>query len=36
LCEKAMETAGFQIESTERKTMWVPVEIVLGRKGTSP
>jgi ubiquinone/menaquinone biosynthesis C-methylase UbiE len=33
---KAMETAGFQIESTERKTMWVPVEIVLGRKGTSP
>ncbi len=29
-----VETVGFQIESDERKTMWVPVEIVLGRKLT--
>lgn len=27
-----VEAAGFQIESAEQKTMWVPVEIVLGRK----
>lgn len=31
---QAVQAAGFQIESAERKTMWVPVEIVLGRKGT--
>ena len=29
---KAMEAAGFHIESAERKMMWVPVEIVLARK----
>ncbi len=34
--QRAVQAAGFQIESAERKTMWVPVEIVLGRKGTSP
>jgi demethylmenaquinone methyltransferase/2-methoxy-6-polyprenyl-1,4-benzoquinol methylase len=34
--QRAVQAAGFQIENAERKTMWVPVEIVLGRKGTSP
>jgi demethylmenaquinone methyltransferase/2-methoxy-6-polyprenyl-1,4-benzoquinol methylase len=34
--QRAVQAAGFKIESAERKTMWVPVEIVLGRKGTSP
>jgi ubiquinone/menaquinone biosynthesis C-methylase UbiE len=29
---QTIQAAGFQIESAERKTMWVPVEIVLGRK----
>ncbi len=29
---QALQAAGFQIELSERKTMWVPVEIVLGRK----
>lgn len=29
---RAIEAAGLQIESAERKTMWVPVEVVLGRK----
>jgi ubiquinone/menaquinone biosynthesis C-methylase UbiE len=29
---QAMESAGFQIASVEKKTMWVPVEIVLGVK----
>lgn len=29
---QAVQAAGFQIKSAERKTMWVPVEIVLGRK----
>jgi ubiquinone/menaquinone biosynthesis C-methylase UbiE len=32
LARNAIEAAGFRIESAERKTMWVPVEIVLGRK----
>lgn len=32
---EAIQAAGFQLESAERKNMWVPVEIVLGRKGTS-
>lgn len=31
---QAVQAAGFQIESAARKAMWVPVEIVLGRKGT--
>ena len=30
--QQAVKSAGFQIEGAERKTMWVPVEIVLGRK----
>ena len=32
LARHALEAAGFQIESVDRKSMWVPVEIVLGRK----
>jgi len=32
---KAIQEAGFQIESAERKTMWVPVEVVLGRKAAT-
>ena len=31
----AVRAAGFQIENAERRTMWVPVEIVLGRKALS-
>jgi ubiquinone/menaquinone biosynthesis C-methylase UbiE len=30
--QRSMEAAGFRIEKAERKTMWVPVEIVLGLK----
>lgn len=29
---KALEVAGFRIESAERRMMWVPVEVVLGVK----
>ena len=29
---QSLETAGFRIESTERKMMWVPVEVVLAVK----
>jgi demethylmenaquinone methyltransferase/2-methoxy-6-polyprenyl-1,4-benzoquinol methylase len=29
---RALEAAGFHIESTEIRTIWVPVEIVLGVK----
>jgi demethylmenaquinone methyltransferase/2-methoxy-6-polyprenyl-1,4-benzoquinol methylase len=29
---EVVEAAGFQIERAERRTMWVPVEIVMGRK----
>ena len=29
---QSLEAAGFRIESTERKMMWVPVEVVLGVK----
>jgi tRNA U34 5-methylaminomethyl-2-thiouridine-forming methyltransferase MnmC len=29
---KALEAAGFRIESAERQMMWVPVEIVLAFK----
>jgi demethylmenaquinone methyltransferase/2-methoxy-6-polyprenyl-1,4-benzoquinol methylase len=29
---RSMEEAGFRIESAEKKSMWVPVEIVLGIK----
>src|ERR1041384_3949836 len=29
---RTIEAAGFQIESAERETMWVPVEVVLGLK----
>jgi len=32
----AVQAAGFEIESADRETMWVPVEIVLGRKGAKP
>jgi demethylmenaquinone methyltransferase/2-methoxy-6-polyprenyl-1,4-benzoquinol methylase len=32
---QAVRAAGFKIDSAERKTMWVPVEIVLGRKDTA-
>jgi ubiquinone/menaquinone biosynthesis C-methylase UbiE len=28
----ALESAGFEIESMEKRTMWVPVEIVLARR----
>ena len=33
--QQVIETAGFQIESATRRTMWVPVEIVLARKDTT-
>jgi ubiquinone/menaquinone biosynthesis C-methylase UbiE len=29
---QSLEAAGVRIDSVERKMMWVPVEIVLGRK----
>ncbi len=32
LVRRSMEAAGFRIESAEKKSMWVPVEIVLGVK----
>ena len=32
----SLEAAGFRIESTERKMMWVPVEVVLGVKPAGP
>jgi demethylmenaquinone methyltransferase/2-methoxy-6-polyprenyl-1,4-benzoquinol methylase len=32
LVRRSLETAGFRIESVEKKSMWVPVEIVLGAK----
>lgn len=32
---QALQAAGFQIEGAERKTMWVSVEIVLGRKAAT-
>lgn len=31
---QSLEAAGFRIESTERKMMWVPVEVVLGVKAS--
>jgi demethylmenaquinone methyltransferase/2-methoxy-6-polyprenyl-1,4-benzoquinol methylase len=30
--ERSMKAAGFEIENAQQKSMWVPVEIVLGRK----
>jgi ubiquinone/menaquinone biosynthesis C-methylase UbiE len=30
--QKSLEAAGFRIQSVDRRTMWVPVEIVLGVK----
>jgi demethylmenaquinone methyltransferase/2-methoxy-6-polyprenyl-1,4-benzoquinol methylase len=29
---QSLEAAGFRIDSTEKKSMWVPVEITLGRR----
>jgi demethylmenaquinone methyltransferase/2-methoxy-6-polyprenyl-1,4-benzoquinol methylase len=29
---RALEAAGFQIEEASLQHMWVPVEVVLGRK----
>ncbi len=32
---EAIQSAGFRIESADTKTMWVPVEVILGRKDES-